>query len=124
MSVPKPTTVDEYLDAAPEAGRAHLNELRLLLRSVAPKADENIKWGQPVFEQGTILFAYAAHKAHLNFVPTGPALAPFAEELRGFKRAKDSFQIPYDRPLPTDLIRRIAAYRLEEVTERGAKWRY
>ncbi|MGB3799390.1 MAG: DUF1801 domain-containing protein [Lewinella sp.] len=101
-----------------------LTELRLLLRSVAPDAMECLKWGQPVFEQGTILFAYAAHKKHLSFVPTGPSLEPFAEELQGFKRAKDSFHIPYDRPLPADLIRRIATHRLEDVTERGAKWRY
>ena len=120
----KPTTVDEYIDAAPDLAKPKLTELRLLLRNVAPKADEKIKWGQPVFEQGTILFAYAAHRAHLNFVPTGPALVPFAAELNDFKRAKDSFQIPYDRPLPVDLIRRIAAYRLEDVLERGAKWKY
>ena len=124
MPTTKPTTVDEYIAAAPEAARPKLTELRSLLRSVAPKATEALKWGQPVFEQGTILFAYAAHRAHLNFVPTGPALAPFAAELNDFRRAKDSFQIPYDRPLPADLIRRIAAYRLEDVTERGAKWKY
>ena len=120
----KPTTVDEYIDAAPDLAKPKLTELRLLLRNVAPNADEKIKWGQPVFEQGTILFAYAAHKAHMNLVPTGPALAPFVAELNDFKRAKDSFQIPYDRPLPVDLIRRIAAYRLEDVLERGAKWKY
>ena len=124
MSPTKPTTVAEYIASAPEAARPKLSELRLLLRSVAPEATETLKWGQPVFEQGTILFAYAAHKAHMTFVPTGPALEPFAGELKGFKRAKDSFQLPYDRPLPTDLIRRIAAYRLEDVTERGAKWKY
>ena len=124
MPAVKPTTVDEYLATAPEAGKDKLTELRSLLRSVAPNATEGLKWGQPVFEQGTILFAYAAHKHHLNFVPTGPALDPFAAELEGYKRAKDSFQIPYDRPLPTDLLRRIARYRLEDVTERGAKWRY
>ena len=121
MSVPKPTTVDEYLAAAPEAALPHLIALRELLRGVAPRATETLKWGQPVFEQGTILFSYAAHRAHLNFVPTGPALAPFAGELQEYKRAKDSFQLPYYRPLPTDLLRRIATYRLEDVTERGGE---
>ena len=55
----------------------------------SPKADEAIKWGYPVFEEGRILFSYAAHKAHLNFFPTGPALEPFREEL-----AKVSFAAP------------------------------
>ena len=59
----KPNPTDEYFTVIPDSGRAHLTAMRLLLRSVAPDATECLKWGQPVFEQGTILFAYAAHKS-------------------------------------------------------------
>ncbi len=122
MAEVKPTTVEEYITAAPAAGRERLRELRALLKSVVPDARECLKWRQPVFEQETILFAYAAHKAHLNFIPTGPALEPFREELAGFKTGKGSVQLPYDSPLPIELIRKIAVYRKEDVEERGAKW--
>ena len=50
----KPTTVDEYISAAPEEARAKLQELRLILRKVAPEANETLKWGSPVFEEKRI----------------------------------------------------------------------
>jgi len=48
MSPLKPKTVDEYIEAAPEHAREKLNEIRSLLKSVAPDASEELKWGQPV----------------------------------------------------------------------------
>ncbi len=101
-----------------------LREIRALLKKLAPKATEAIKWGTPVLEQGRILFAYSAHKTHLNFMPTGPSLKPFKEELAGYKTGKDTVQFPYGKPLPKALIRRIAAHRIKEVRENDARWMY
>jgi uncharacterized protein YdhG (YjbR/CyaY superfamily) len=120
----KPTTMDEYIEAAPEQAREKLRELRALLKKVAPKATESLKWGSPVFEEGRILFSYSAHKSHLNFSPTGPALEPFKEELAKYKTGKDTVQFPYDKPLPKALIRRIASYRARQVRENDARWMY
>lgn len=124
MSKLKPKSVDEYINAAPYEAQEKLRELRAILRETAPGAEEKIKWGAPVFEDGRILFAYKAFKSHLNFIPTGPSLEPFKEELKEFKTSKDSFQVPYNKPLPKDLIRRIAAYRVNDVRENDARWMY
>ena len=120
----KAKTVDEYIEAAPEAAREHLRRIRSLLREVAPAAEEKIKWGAPVLEETRILFSYSAHKTHLNFMPTGPALEPFEAKLAGLKRGKDTIQLPYDEPLPEALIREIAEHRAREVREHGARWMY
>lgn len=120
----KPTTVPEYIETAPQDAREHLRELRALLHEVAPGATEGIKWGGPVFEDRRILFSYKAHRSHINFMPTGPALEPFREELRSYRTGKDTVQLPYDKPLPKDLIRRIAAYRVKDVKENDARWMY
>lgn len=120
----KPKTVDEYIDAAPNEAKEKLHELRAILKETAPGAEEKIKWGAAALEEGRILFAYKAFKSHLNFIPTGPALEPFKEELKEFKTSKDSFQIPYNKPLPKDLIRRIADYRVKDVRENDARWMY
>ena len=120
----KPTTVDEYIEAAPEEAQEKLRELRAILKKVAPRAAETLKWGSPVFEERRILFSYSATKSHLNFSPTGPALEPFREELAGFKTGKDTIQFPYEKPLPKALIRRIAAYRAKLVREDDARWMY
>jgi uncharacterized protein YdhG (YjbR/CyaY superfamily) len=124
MPKSKPATVDEYIAAAPQEAQEKLREIRAILKKVAPKAAEAIKWGYPVFEEGRILFSYAAHKTHLNFFPTGPALEPFREELAKFKTSKDTIHFPYDKPLPKGLIRKIAAYRAKQVRENDARWMY
>jgi uncharacterized protein YdhG (YjbR/CyaY superfamily) len=124
MTGPKPTTVDEYIAAAPEQAQDKLRELRALLKEVAPQATEAIKWGYPVLEEKRILFSYAAFKSHINFMPTGPALKQFKKELAAYKTGQDTLQLPYDKPLPTELIRKIAAYRAKEVREHDAHWMY
>jgi len=124
MAKTKPRTVDEYIENAPAESQRTLRELRAILRKVAPKATEAIKWGSPVFEQGRILFSYTAHKSHLNFMPTKPALEPFMDELSGFKMGKDTIQFPYGQPLPRALIRRIAAFRVKQVKDHDARWMY
>ena len=124
MARTRPATVGEYIKAAPKEAQKHLRDIRSLLKSAAPRATEALKWGSPVLEAGRILFSYSAHKSHLNFMPTGPALAPFKKELAGFKTGKDTIQFPYDQPLPKTLIRKIAAYRARQVREKDARWMY
>ena len=49
MAAPHPATIDAYIAAAPAAGQPHLRQLHALLQSVAPKAEQVIKWGHPFF---------------------------------------------------------------------------
>src|SRR5688572_24831492 len=118
----KPKTVNEYIAAAPKEAQEKLKEIRSILKEVAPDAKETLKWGNPVFEEKRILFAYAAFKSHLNFMPTPSSLEPFKEELSHYKTGMGSIQFPYDQPLPKTLIRKIAAYRAKDVRENDARW--
>lgn len=118
----KASSIAEYIRLAPKEAQAHLRELYAILKEVAPKAKENIKWGSPVFEEKRILFAFNAHKSHINFMPTHSSLEPFKDELREFKTGKDTIQLPYGKPIPKALIRRIAIFRAKDVRENGALW--
>ena len=118
MASKRPTTISEYIQAAPREGQSHLRRLYAILKSVAPEAEEAIKWGTPYFVEPRFLFAFSAHKAHLNFAPTPTALEAFRKELETHKTTKNYLQIPYDQPLPEDLIRKIAEFRLQKVRER------
>ncbi|HYF05372.1 MAG TPA: DUF1801 domain-containing protein [Patescibacteria group bacterium] len=118
----RPTTVTAYINTAPKEAQKHLREIRALLKKIAPKASEAIKWGSPVLVEKRILFAYSAYKTHLNFMPTHSSLKPFEKELEKYKAGKDTVQFPYDKPLPKTLIRKIALFRAKEVRERGALW--
>lgn len=118
MASKRPTTIAEYIDAAPPAGRPHLRRLYALLKSVAPKAEEAIKWGNPFFVEPRFLFAFSAHKAHCNLVLTAGTTEVFRDELAAYKTTKNFLQIPYDQPVPEELIRKIAEFRLREVSAR------
>jgi uncharacterized protein YdhG (YjbR/CyaY superfamily) len=118
----KPKTVSEYIAAAPKEARPHLRELRALLKKAAPKARETLKWGNPAFEEGRILFAYSAFKSHLNFMPTPSTIKAFKKDLAKYKTGMGTVQLPYDRPLPKALIRNLALYRVKELKERDVHW--
>ena len=77
-----------------------------------------IKWGTPFFVQPRFLFAFSAHKAHLNFAPAAAAMKAFRKQLEKQKTTKNYLQIPYDKSLPEDLIRKIAEYSLRVVRDR------
>lgn len=118
----KPSTVTEYIAAAPKEGQKHLREMRGILKKAAPKAAESLKWSVPALSYERILFTYAGFTKHLGFYPTPSALQAFARELKNYKTAKGSIQFPYDKPLPKTLITNIAKFRVKELKEKDAKW--
>ena len=118
MPSERTSTIDQYIQSASPEGQPHLRKLYAILKSVAPEADEAIKWGSPFFVEPRFLFAFSAHKAHLSFAPTAAALDAFRDELKGHKTTKNFLQVPYDKPLPEDLIRRIAEHCVRALHER------
>ena len=118
MTSKRPTTIAEYIEAAPLKGQPHLRRLYAILKSVAPEAEETIKWGTPFFVEPRFVFAFSAHKAHCSFAPTAAALEAFRKELEKHKTTKHFLQIPYDEPLPEALIRKIAKHCVRTVRER------
>ncbi len=118
MARSKATTVEEYIEAAPPAAHDHLHQLRAILKSVAPHAEETIKWGTPFFIEPRYLFSFSAHKNHCNFAPSEEVIAAFSAELEGHPTTKNYLQMPHDQPIPEELVRKLAEYRLDMVNAR------
>jgi len=118
MASKRPATIAEYIAAAPRAGQPHLRRLYKILKTVAPKARETIKWGMPFFVEPRFLFAFSAHKAHLSFAPMAAALAHFRAELARHDATKNFLRIPYDEPLPEAFIRKIARHCVRQLRVR------
>lgn len=118
MAARRPSTIAEYIAAAPAAGQPHLKRLYALLRKAAPQAQEAIKWGTPFFVEPRFVFAFSAHKAHLGFAPGAACLAHFSEELEAHRTTANLLQLRYDEPLPEALIRRMADFCVKAVAAR------
>jgi uncharacterized protein YdhG (YjbR/CyaY superfamily) len=62
---------------------------------------------------GNVIF-FAAFKDHISVYPAPRGTNEFKQELSRYKGGKGTVQLPLDEPLPLDLIRRIALFRLDE----------
>lgn len=118
MTQPRPTTIAEYIQAAPAVAQPHLHRLYAILKQAAPKAQEAIKWGNPFFVEPRFLFAFSAHKAHLSFAPSAAALEHFRDELKGHSTTKHFLQVRYTEALPEALIGKIAKFCVRGMRER------
>lgn len=114
----RPTTIAQYIAAQASEAQPHLRQLHAILRSVAPKAQEAIKWNAPFFVEPRFLFSFSAFKRYCVFVPSAEVLAAFAAELASFATTKNFLKLPYDKPLPEALIRRMAKDQLKRVSAR------
>lgn len=110
----KPQTVDEYIAMQDEKIQPVLHEVRHLLKSVLPEAEECISWSMPTYRKGRNIIHFAASKKHLGIYPGGEATEVFKEELSDYDISKGTIRIPYDRKLPEELLRRIASWCYEE----------
>ena len=109
----RPQNIDEYIAAQDEKIRPVLRQVRAILQSALPEAEERISWSMPTYWKGRNIIHFAASKKHLGIYPGDGAAAAFADELAGYDTGKGTIRLPYDQPLPADLIRRIAEWSYE-----------
>jgi len=109
--------VDAYIAAVPEPPQTALVQLREIIRSAVPKqAVEVISYGIPAFALSKPFFGYAAFKSHLSVLPfSGSLFNSFADELKPYDRTKSSLHLPFDKPLPAALIRKLVRARVAAI---------
>lgn len=116
---PTYTSVDEYISGFDGDVRLRMEKLRALILDCSPDITEKISWGMPTFVLNGNLVHFAGQKKHLGFYPGADGIDLFAARFEGsYKYAKGSVQLPYDRPLPYDLIREIVMFRIGEQLKR------
>ena len=116
------SSVDEYIAESSLEAQGALEELRALIKASAPGATETISYAIPTFDLNwRHLVHFAAFAKHIGFYPTGSGVEAFKEEIRPYRSGKGSVQFPLGQPLPTDLIRRIVEFKVEENTGKASR---
>lgn len=118
---PTALSIDEYIAGFPAEIQSLLEQMRSLIREVAPDATETISYAMPTFDLNGHLVHFAAYAKHIGFYPVPSGIEAFKEELAPYKSGKGSAQFPLDQPLPIDLIRRIVEFRVEENRRKASK---
>ena len=110
--------VDHYIAAAPKAAQPHLRQLRELITSGAPKAEEGISYGMPYYRYHGHLMYFAAFKNHVGLYPVGNADKHL--EMSEYVTGKGTYRFPLDQPLPITLIRSLVRTRVKENEAKAA----
>lgn len=113
----KPKDIDEYIALQDERIQARLSEIRAILKTALPEAEERISWSMPTYWKGRNIIHFAASKKHLGLYPGGEATEIFADDLSDISVSKGTIRLPYDKPLPTDLIEKIARWCYEQYSK-------
>ncbi len=127
MQSGRPTfdTIDDYIAAFPANVQKILQKIRRTIRKEAPKAAEAISYQIPTFKlDGKNFIHFAAFKNHVSVYPAPREALEFKNELAAYKGGKGTVQFPLDKPIPYDLISRIAKFNMERnLKEAAAKRR-
>jgi uncharacterized protein len=102
--------VDSYIARSASQARPKLEELRKIIQSSIPKAEEKIWYGVPFYHYHGELAGFAAYKNHVSFGFGADVLQSSdrkALEDKGFIIGKATMQIRFDQKMPTTAIRRI-----------------
>lgn len=120
----RPRTVDEYVEGFSGSAREMLEQLRALAGESVPEASEAIKWGAPawVHPSGTILFMLSGHAKHAGVTFTPSTREAFDADLTDLETGKGTVKLPYGHPVPSDLLRRMIAFRVREHENDGVQW--
>ena len=113
------TDHDAYIAAAPEPFQPTLQRLRTILSRVLPDADEIVAYNMPGFDiGGTVVASYAAFSKQCGLYVRPGAISGHAEEIAaaGLKATKTGITFPPSRPIPDDLVVRLAQASREAAT--------
>jgi uncharacterized protein YdhG (YjbR/CyaY superfamily) len=126
MPMPRRSSVDDFFAKLTDAQRPHLEELRELSREADPQAREQLKWNLPAYVrgEGTSLWMLQNFKNHcsLRFPPPFFATQKAAVDAAGYDAGAGFIKLPYDRELPTGLLKTLMRARIEEYEATGAGW--
>jgi uncharacterized protein YdhG (YjbR/CyaY superfamily) len=110
----KTRDVDAYIAAAPPAARSMLRQLRQLIRSCAPQAEERLSYRMPYYSFHGRLVYFAAFSKHVSVYLMGRSKDRFARELEPYRTTPSTLHFPFGSRVPVALLKRVIKARLEE----------
>jgi uncharacterized protein YdhG (YjbR/CyaY superfamily) len=118
-----PKTVDEYIAGLSPEARPMLEQVRKVVRAVAPEATEVISYGIPTLKlEKKVLVHFGAWKSHCGvYAISSTVLEAHREELKGLVTEKGTVQFRYKEPLPAALLTKLVKAQLSEVRAGAAK---
>jgi len=114
--------MDEYISAFPPDAQALMQTLRATIREAVPGVEETISYKIPAFTlMGRYLIYFAGFKRHVGVYPVPLDHEAFRDDLAPYRSGKGTMRLPLDAPPPLDLLRRIVAFRAQQILEKAGR---
>ncbi|RST85689.1 DUF1801 domain-containing protein [Aquibium carbonis] len=111
-------SVDTYLEALPELPRTIMVRIRELIASVAPGAQEAIRYGMPTaLLDGASIVYYAAWKRHVGLYPVYRGSPDYEEKIAPWRDWKDTVRFPLETEVPYDVIELIVTAQVARLRQ-------
>lgn len=121
VTTKKITTVDEYIANQDPHLRPMLREIRNVIRSAAPKAEEVISYQVPCYKLNGMLAGFGVHKKGCSFYSMIPKLPDsLAKDLQKVKYTASTLHFDPKEKLPAAIIKKIIRIKLKANAERAA----
>jgi uncharacterized protein YdhG (YjbR/CyaY superfamily) len=124
VPMPKRENVDDFFAQLSAVQRPHLEMLRKLSFDADPEAREELKWNLPMYVRGEManLWMLQNFKKHcsLRFSPPFFGSHKAAVEAAGYEAGEGFIKLPYDRELPTQLLKALMKARVKDYEATGA----
>jgi uncharacterized protein YdhG (YjbR/CyaY superfamily) len=110
-----PLNIDDYIAMQPEIFRTTLQELRFIIKSVVPKAEESIRYQVPSFKHHYMLVGIGANKKYCSlYTMSSTVTKELKDELKGVTVSGMTLHFIPGAKLPAALIKKIVKARVKE----------
>jgi len=114
-------TVDDYIAIQSIDKREMLEQIRSVIQSVVPKAEEGISYMLPTYKHNGHLVGFGVNKKGCSFYCMNPKMAELLpEEFKKLKYAASTIHFTLDEKLPITTLKKIIRFRVKENAERTA----
>ena len=102
-------TIDEYIAGFPPNTAEILRQVRATMHAAVPDGEETITYGIPTITLGGKYVVYfAGWKHHISVYPVPVGDEALQQAVEPYKAAKGTLKFPLAKPIPYDLIARVA----------------
>jgi len=109
MATAAPESVDEYVASFPPETRDVLEHVRAAIHAGVHGGEEKVRYGMgAVMLGGRYAIHFAGWKHHVGLYPVPTFDDPLEQEVAPYRSKKDTVNFPYAKPVPYDLITRMA----------------
>jgi uncharacterized protein YdhG (YjbR/CyaY superfamily) len=100
---------EQYLKSVQPSAQAILSRIQTIVESQVPAATRCISYNMPAYKLGRSFIYFAAFKKHIGIYPPVTSDIELIKELEPYLGEKGNLAFPLSKPVPYDLIGRVAA---------------